>query len=115
MSLIDNIKRGSHILVDSTGFKVYGKDEWHQEKHNVKARRTWRKLHLGVDENHQIIVCELTDKSIGDTTAIDSILDQVEEFEVFMGDGAYDGNPVYKKIISKCPNADIIVPHPKCC
>jgi hypothetical protein len=66
-------------------------------------------------ENHQIIACELTDKSIGDTTAIDSILDQVEEFEVFMGDGAYDGNPVYKKIISKCPNADIIVPHPKCC
>jgi hypothetical protein len=49
MSLIDNIKLGSHILVDSTGFKVYGKDEWHQEKYNVKARRTWRKLPLGID------------------------------------------------------------------
>ena len=31
---------GSLIIVDSTGLKVYGKDEWHQEKHDVPARRT---------------------------------------------------------------------------
>ena len=24
---------GSIVIVDSTGLKVYGKDEWHQEKH----------------------------------------------------------------------------------
>ena len=32
---------GSFVVVDSTGLKVYGKDEWHQEKHGVAARRTW--------------------------------------------------------------------------
>lgn len=37
------IEPGSIIIVDSTGLKVYGKDEWHQEKHDVAARRTWRK------------------------------------------------------------------------
>jgi hypothetical protein len=34
---------GSIVIVDSTGLKIYGKDEWHQEKHDVPARRTWRK------------------------------------------------------------------------
>ena len=42
---------GSVVIVDSTGLKVFGKDEWHQEKHAVLARRTWRKLHLVIDEH----------------------------------------------------------------
>lgn len=113
MRLTDSVEQGSHLIVDSTGLKVYGKDEWHQEKHNVKARRTWRKLHLGIDENHQIIACDLTDKSTGDTTALDSLFDQIEKFNTFLGDGAYDGDPVYKKILAKSPNANIYVPPPK--
>ena len=55
LALNKAMKPGSHVIVDSTGLKVYGKDEWPQEKHGVKARRTWRKLHLAVDEKHQII------------------------------------------------------------
>ncbi|WP_416362380.1 hypothetical protein [Nitrosomonas sp.] len=47
---------------------MYGKDEWQQEKHRVVARRTWRKLHLAVDEYHQIIACELTMPETGDPT-----------------------------------------------
>ena len=30
---------GSIVIVDSTGLKVYGKDEWHQEKHDVQTPR----------------------------------------------------------------------------
>ena len=30
--LIDTIEPGSHFILDSTGLKVYGRDEWHQEK-----------------------------------------------------------------------------------
>ena len=33
---------------------------------NVAARRTWRKLHLAVDENHQVLACELTTPKTGD-------------------------------------------------
>ena len=29
-----------HLLIDSTGLKVYGAGEWLQEKRGVKARRT---------------------------------------------------------------------------
>lgn len=45
--LVDTIEPGSHVIIDSTGLKVYDKDEWHQEKHGMKARRSWHKLHLG--------------------------------------------------------------------
>ncbi|HZL25944.1 MAG TPA: hypothetical protein VFC39_05385, partial [Acidobacteriaceae bacterium] len=37
-----------HLLIDSTGLKVFGAGEWLQEKHGAKARRTWKKLHLAV-------------------------------------------------------------------
>jgi hypothetical protein len=63
------MESGSLVMVDSTGLKVYGKDEWYQERHDVPARRTWRKLHLAIDENHQVLACELTTPDVGDPTA----------------------------------------------
>ena len=38
-----------HLLVDSTGLKLYGAGEWRVETHGERGKRTWRKLHLGVD------------------------------------------------------------------
>jgi hypothetical protein len=38
-----------HLLVDSTGLKLGGPGEWLAEKHGTKTRRSWKKLHLGVD------------------------------------------------------------------
>lgn len=108
--LTNTVDAGSHIIVDSTGLKVFGKDEWHQQKHAVKARRTWRKLHLGVDENHHIVACKLTDNSVGDSSAIEDLLNQVDDVEIFMGDGAHDGDPTYKKILDKNPQATVIIP-----
>jgi Transposase DDE domain len=34
-----------HLVIDSTGLKVYGAGEWQREKHGGRGRRTWRKLH----------------------------------------------------------------------
>jgi len=45
-----------HLLIDSTGLKVYVADEWLQEKHGAKARRTWRKLHLALDVDTGMIM-----------------------------------------------------------
>ena len=67
---------GSLVIVDSTGLKVYGKDEWHQEKHDVPARRTWRKLHLAIDEHHQVLACELTTPDVGDPSDVADLLTQ---------------------------------------
>src|SRR3954465_1025261 len=50
-----------HLLVDSTGLKLCGQGEGLVEKHGTKARRSWRKLHLGVDaETGRIEAAELT-------------------------------------------------------
>ena len=45
-----------HLLIDSTGLKVFGAGEWLQEKHGAKARRTCRKLHLAVDADTGMIM-----------------------------------------------------------
>ena len=108
--LIDTIEPGSHVIIDSTGLKVYGKDEWHQEKHDVQAKRTWRKLHLAVDENHQIVACELTNKSVGDPTAAKDLLAQIEHVSKVIADGAYDTHDVYATVRAMNADADIVIP-----
>jgi transposase len=105
------MKPGSLVIVDSTGLKVYGKDEWHQEKHGVSPKRTWRKLHLAVDEHHQIIAVELTTPEVGDPSAVPDLLGQINsKFDSFLADGAYDGNPVSQAVLDKQANANIIIP-----
>ncbi len=47
-----------HVVIDATGLKVFGAGEWTIRKHGMGRgrRRTWRKLHLGVDEKTKDIV-----------------------------------------------------------
>jgi hypothetical protein len=109
--LIKAMEPGSIVIVDPTGLKVYGKDEWHQEKHAVPARRTWRKLHLAIDEHNQLLACELTTPDVGDPTAVPDLLVQIDTpFGTFIGDGAYDGEPVSRAVLDQQPNAQVVVP-----
>lgn len=39
----------THLVIDSTGLKVYGEGDWKMRKHGKEKRRVWRKLHLAVD------------------------------------------------------------------
>src|SRR6478752_5792359 len=56
-----------HLLVDSTGLKLGGPGEWLVEKHGTRTRRSWRKLHLGVDaDTGRIEAVELTTKEADD-------------------------------------------------
>jgi len=72
------------------------------------------KLHLAVDENHQLVACELTSTEIGDPTAVPDLLAQVAtDFDTFIADGAYDGDPVYQAVAAKQPNAAVVVPPDK--
>src|ERR671926_1127871 len=68
-----------HLLVDSTGLKIYGAGEWLDQKHGVRSRRRWRKLHRGVDaDTHEVVASELTPDDVGDVSAAPELLDQVE-------------------------------------
>src|SRR4051795_1781406 len=85
-----------HLLVDSTGLKLYGAGEWLIEKHGTKRRRSWRKLPLGVDaETGRIVAATLTDRDQDDAAQVGPLLDQVEApVASFTGDGAYDQESV---------------------
>jgi len=101
-----------HLLIDSTGVKIYGEGEWLDQKHGVRSRRRWRKLHLAVDaDTHEIAAVELTPDDVGDVSALTDLLDQIEEPVGSMtADGAYDGDTVYDEVLHRHPAAHVIIP-----
>src|SRR5687767_4707712 len=67
-----------HLLVDSTGLKLCGAGEWLIEKHGTQTRRSWRKMHLGVDaDTGQIVAAALTGPEADDAAQVGPLLDQV--------------------------------------
>ena len=67
--------RPRHVVIDSTGLKIYGAGEWHIRKHRTLHRRTWRKLHLGVDETtKEIVAMDLTASNVHDARRLSSLL-----------------------------------------
>ena len=55
--------------------------------------------------------CELTTPEVGDPTAVQDLLDQITTpFDTFMGDGAYDGEPVSRAVLDQQPDAQVVIP-----
>ena len=81
-----------HLVLDSTGVKVFGEGEWKVRQHGYTKRRTWRKLHLSVDSaTQEIQAVVLSEASLDDAGAVPELLDQnTESVEQVGGDGAYD-------------------------
>ena len=86
-----------HLLVDSTGLKLCGAGEWLVEKHGASRRRSWRKLHIGVDaDTGRIVAAALTTNNVDDGSQVGPLLDQIDgPIASFTGDGAYDQDGVY--------------------
>src|SRR5215212_768337 len=101
-----------HLLVDSTGLKLCGAGEWLVEKHGTKTRRSWRKMHIGVDaDTGQIVAATPTTHDVDDGSQVGPVLDQVDgQIASFTGDGAYDQEGVYASVAERHPEAAIIVP-----
>ena len=93
-----------HLLIDSTGLKLFGQGEWQEEKHG-RARRSWRKLHLAFDaDTDEIVASLLTGNEADDAGRIPDLLGQIEgEIASVTADGAYDGEPTYQAITSRQP------------
>jgi len=101
-----------HLLVDSTGLKLCGAGEWLHEKHGTTMRRSWRKLHLGMDAGTgQIVASLLTTHGADAGAQIGPLLDQVQgPIASFTGDGAYDQDGATASVVARHPQAAIIVP-----
>jgi hypothetical protein len=101
-----------HLLVDSTGLRLCGPGEWLLEKHGTRRRRSWRKLHIGVDASTgQILASELTANDVDDGSQVEPLLDQITDpLASLIGDGAYDQTGTYSAVAERYPDADVIVP-----
>lgn len=100
------------VIIDSTGLKVFGKGEWHLEKHGGTARRSWRQLHLAVDpDSGEVVASELTSNEEGDASLVGPLLAQIPcPIGTLLADGAYDGEPVYRAVAVHSPEAEVIIP-----
>ena len=88
----------AHIVMDSTGMKVYGEGEWKVRKHGYSKRRTWRKVHLSVNPDTQEVEAVLLTEVSGDDAGagghmLQSLADPIESLA---GDGAYDKRKFYE-------------------
>jgi IS5 family transposase len=103
---------GVHVVVDSTGLKIYGEGEWKVRLHGASKHRTWRKLHLAVDEaTGEILAAALTVAATGDAEILPVLLEQVEQGDVTIlqvsGDGGYDSWACHEAIAKRAAKATI--------
>jgi hypothetical protein len=86
-----------HLVMDSTGVKVYGEGEWKVRQHGWSKRRTWRKLHLCVDAaTLEIVSAVASPNDLSDGAALPNLLADVEgEAAQVSADGAYDRRQCY--------------------
>lgn len=100
------------IVMDSTGLKIYGEGEWKIRTHGKSKRRTWRKLHLGVDaESGEIQAAELTEAKVSDDSMVAPLLEQIDQpIDSLAADGAYDKRKVYDSLNKHAPNAKALIP-----
>lgn len=92
--------------------QVYGAGQWLEEKHGVKSRRGWRKLHLALDaDSGDIIAHVMTDQDAGDASQVEPLLEQIDTpIGQFTADGAYDGEPAYDAVTSHSADAAVVIP-----
>ncbi|WP_375860182.1 IS5 family transposase [Burkholderia cenocepacia] len=94
-----------HLVVDSTGAKVYGGGEWKIRQHGYSKRRTWRRTHLALNANTgQLRAALMTHQDVVDGEVLPELLDQIptdEPSDTIGGDGAYDTQACYAEIAAR--------------
>jgi IS5 family transposase len=86
-----------HVLIDSSGLKVYGEGEWKVRTHGKDKRRTWKKIHITIDAKEKIVLStEVTKSNVHDSTMVQPLLKSINDMESFTGDGAYDTSGTYR-------------------
>lgn len=102
-----------HIVIDSSGMKIYGEGEWKVKIHGTSRRRTWRKCHIGVDPRTGEIKAEiLTEAHADDAAQVTGLLSQIgEEIDLAAMDGAYDQHDMHELFAER--GAQALIPPSK--
>ena len=101
-----------NLLIDSTGIKAEGEDEWNARKHGGSKRRVWRKIHIGINEETlEVWAVEVTGSNIGDAPMLPELLNQIpsdQDIGSVTADGAYDTRKCHEAIAAR--DAHAVVP-----
>lgn len=105
-------KGSLHLVLDSSGLKIYGEGEWKVRQYGYSKRRTWRKIHLAVDsESGEIQAAELTEAGVHDAKAVRPMLGEVERpLASAAGDGGHDRREVYQALQEHSPGVRLAIP-----
>ncbi|MEM6943021.1 MAG: IS5 family transposase [Pseudomonadota bacterium] len=104
------------LVLDSTALKFFGPGAWARKKHGEK-RRSWRKLHIGVDaRTGEILAHVLTDEDTSDQAVAGELVASAGgRIQTVIADRACDGEPTYEAIRHARPAASppkiVIPPH----
>ena len=84
-----------HIVLDSTGLKVFGEGEWKVRQHGKGKRRRWRKIHLSVDESTgEVLAVLVSDAATADGVQLPELVLQSQQtggpVRQASADGAFD-------------------------
>lgn len=92
-----------HLVVDSTGLKVYGEGEWKVRRHGWTRRRPWLKVHLGVDAATGELRLAAVSTNDGDDAAVLERMLPLEAAPLAQvtGDGAYDTWACYAAVAAR--------------
>lgn len=105
------------LIVDSTGLKIHRGSGWCSEKHGTdKTRKSWRKLHIGIDrDSGEIVASLLTTDRIGDEAALPDLIAGLDaQVTKVLGDGAYDGTAVFTALRARFGDeVEVIIPPPR--
>lgn len=113
LPMLRNAGEAVHLLVDSTGLKLFGEGEWKVRQHGYAKRCSWRKVHLGMDaRTGQVCAVLMTHKDVMDASVLPELLAQIPQdtkIEVVIGDGAYDTKAA-RAAIAGCGALAVIPP-----
>jgi len=92
-----------HLVVDATGCKIYGEGEWKVRQHGISKRRTWRKLHLGINAaTGEVLAAVLSTNDVSEGDVLGDLLEQVEAvIGQVSGDGGYDWASCYETLAQR--------------
>jgi NTP pyrophosphatase (non-canonical NTP hydrolase) len=86
-----------------------GEGEWKVRQHGYSKRRTWRKLHLGInEETGEVVAAMASTNDLRDDALLGDLLEQVPgEIEQVSGDGIYDTAECYRLLQERGARAAI--------
>lgn len=104
-----------HLVVDSTGLKLYGEGEWKGRQHGWTCHRRWLKVHLAVDEaTSELRSVAVSTNHVSDGAVLPALLAaEAAPLRQVTGDGIYDEWRCWEAVAARPDHPRAVFPPPR--